>query len=152
VTFDEHVSGKTFLPDWADARVATYEKKMGHQQSPLDAKQLRIVDWGHIQALRREHEELCNGAAAIGRANSGTFSLLTELEDEWSPRGLELLIDDELCNRKTHLRLQSTLRVLLLQYRKASWDEVAHAYSIVSRTSQTEAHQRGVLDETEAAS
>jgi hypothetical protein len=72
------------------------------------------------------------------------------VKDEWSARGLEFHIDEELSNRKAHSRLQSTLRVLLLQARKASWEEMADAYAVVSRTSHVEAHRRGMLDELEA--
>ena len=157
VTFHDRVYGRTFLPDWADPRVESYEKRMKskkncYHQTPLETE-LRQLDVKYIEIARREQRE---GMAAAHRclssSSQGRHSLSPAAfdEDEWSPRGLEYQIDDEVAKHKRHLRLQSNLKVLLLQARKASWDDMAREYSTVARHSHLEAHRRGLLDELDA--
>jgi len=156
VTFHDRVYGRTFVPDWADPRVESYEKKMKNKKktfhtTPLETD-LRQLDVKYIELARREQRE---GMAAVhcclSPSSQGRHSLSPAFdEDEWSPRGLEYQIDDEVANHKRHQRLQSNLKVLLLQARKASWDDMAREYSTVARQSHLEAHRRGLLDELDA--
>jgi hypothetical protein len=151
VTFHDRVFGRTFLPDWADPRVESYEKKRrrnkNSSQIPLETE-LRQLDMKYIELARQEQRR--EGMADVANHSPLLSSLTLPNEDEWSPRGLECQIDDEVSNHKRHLRLQSNLKVLLLQARNASWEDMARAYSTVARQSHVEAHRRGLLDELDA--
>jgi len=155
VTFSENVCGTTFVADWADPRVQKYNAKNSQgkkKDSPSQSEnELRRVDSCYLEVMRKEKRE--RFLTGDGHSSSSSFSMSSSPfwdEAEWSPRGLEPHFDDETATMKSHQRVQSVLRILLLQGRGASWEDIANAYSIVSRRSHIEAHRRGMLDELEA--
>jgi hypothetical protein len=151
VTFQAYVVGKIFVPDWADPRVQAYERKHVNKSASSDQEDQRLVDFHCIQVLRKERQQRCSPPTATGStADRPSRTKLSLWEDKWCPRGLECHFDEEVCNRKRHMRLQSVLSVLLLQARKVSWKEMAVAYSRMSQKSFMEAHRQGLLDELEA--